>query len=107
MIRIWSSSALFALLIRLLFAWGREQTEQQIDKMQEAAFNTPGAEAPIPGAVIAAGLGLVAGHFVIGRLIFRLRIWQSILSLLLGMAAGMALTLLRLTRDEAPGGDSA
>jgi hypothetical protein len=107
MIRLWTSSALLALLLPVLAAWGQEQTEQQIDKMQEAAFNTPGAEAPVPGTVLAAGAGLLVGHFVVGKLLLRLRIWQTILSLLLGLAAGTALTLVRLNADETPGGDPA
>ena len=104
-IRIWGSSFLLAALTPALFLWARRQSEEQIDKMQEAAFNTPGAEAPIPATVPAAAAGLLAGHFVVGRAVFGLRIWQSVLSLLLGLAAGVTITLLRMNFDEAGDGD--
>jgi hypothetical protein len=59
-----------------LLRWGRNQAEEQIDKMQAAVFNSPGAEAPIPTAVVGSLLGLSG--------------WQKALSLLLGGAAGAA-----------------
>ena len=46
------------------WAWG--ETEGQIDKMQDAAFDTPGVESPVPPAVLMAALSVVAGHFAIG-----------------------------------------
>jgi hypothetical protein len=74
--------------------WAWNQTEGQIDKMQDAAFNTPGAESPVPPSILMAAAGVLAGHFTLSR-ILRLRRWQSLLSLFLGVAAGAALVLLR------------
>lgn len=67
------------------WAWG--ETEDQIDKMQDAAFETPGAEAPVPMAVFMAALSVIAGHFTVGRLL-RMRRWQTFLAMVAGAAAG-------------------
>ncbi len=51
----------------VLIDWGWMQAERQIDKMQEAAFDTPGAAAPIPPKVFAAGAGALLGHAYLSR----------------------------------------
>ena len=86
---IYNAATWFQFLDR---AWS--QTEGQIDKMQDAAFDTPGAAPPVPPAILVAGAGVLAGHFALSK-ILRLRPWQSVLSLALGIAAGAALVLLR------------
>ncbi len=58
--------------------------------MQDAAFDTPGMEPPVPPAVLMAALSVVAGHFAMGRLL-RMRRWQSMLSLVLGVMAAAVL----------------
>ena len=98
--------SMFRLLLSVLYnavtwfqfldrAWN--QTEGQIDKMQDAAYDTPGAESPVPPSILVAAAGVLAGHLTLSR-ILRLRPWQSILSLALGVAAGAALVLLRPQR---------
>ncbi len=72
--------------------WGRSQVEGQIDKMQQAVFNTPGAEAPVPPAAIVGGAGLAVGYFLYARLL-RLGFVRAAAALLLGGAAGVALYL--------------
>ena len=72
--------------------WGMEQAEQQIDKMQENAFNTPGAEAPITPVVAMSGGLLLGGHLLLARWL-GLRFWQAAGALLLGSAAGMTIYL--------------
>lgn len=79
--------------------WSRAQAEERIDRMQEAAFNTPGAEAPVTPAVLAAGVGVIAGHFVLARLL-RLRFWQALLSLPAGLAAGVGVYLAQTGRND-------
>ncbi|NJN84383.1 MAG: hypothetical protein HC802_20290 [Caldilineaceae bacterium] len=61
----------------------RRQIEEQIDKMQEDAFNTPGVGSPIPIPGMLAGMGLLFTQMILGRLL-RLPRWQSSLSIFLG-----------------------
>ena len=70
--------------------WSWKQAEGQIDKMQAAAFNTPGAAAPIPPAVVGVGTGVLLGHVLLSS-VLRLGAERSWLSLLLGGAAGTAI----------------
>jgi hypothetical protein len=90
---------MFAFLGSLLYStlvtpayleWAQRQTDTQIDKMQAAVFNTPGAEAPLPPAVIATGVGLLWGHWMLGRML-GLRSGPVLLSLLLGGGAAFYL----------------
>jgi hypothetical protein len=78
------------LLIPLYLDWSRRAAEGQIDKMQAAVFNSPGAEAPIPPAVIVAGVGLLLGYGLWGRLLGQPggRRWAA---MLLGAPLGVAL----------------
>lgn len=77
--------------------WAWNQTENQIDKMQDAAFETPGMEAPVPPSVLMAAAGVIGSHLTVSR-ILRLRPWQSLLSLALGVAAAAAIVLARPKR---------
>ena len=67
-----------ALALPYYLEWSRAQAEEQIDEMQRAAFNTPGAESPVTPAVILGGMGLLFGHFALARLL-GLRFWQAVL----------------------------
>ena len=93
-----TSVAFSAILVPLYLVWGRSTVEAQIDKMQEAAFNTPGTEAPVTPFVIMAGVALLSGHFVWGRLI-GLRTWQSVGSLIIGAAIGIYAFIWQLEQD--------
>jgi hypothetical protein len=75
--------------------WSRGQSESQLDRMQQKVHFTPGAEAPVPPAVLLTGAALLSGQLLVGALL-GLRTWQKLLSLLLGSAAGLALFLVRL-----------
>lgn len=86
-------------ILPVYLQWSREQAEEQIERMQEAAFNTPGAESPVPAPVLLAGAGVLTGHFLIARLL-RLRAWQAFLSLVLGVAGGAALFLAKMGLAE-------
>jgi hypothetical protein len=87
-----------ALALPFYLEWGRAQAEEQIDEMQRAAFNTPGAESPVPPAVILGGMGMLAGHFALARLL-GLRFWQALFTLVGGVAAGVGLYLVKAERD--------
>lgn len=87
---ILSTLATATALPALLF-WARGRAEGQIDKMQDAVFNTPGAESPVTPDVALAGAGFVSAHFVLGQKVLGLRGWQTILSLLLGIGIGIGL----------------
>ena len=67
MLRLLFTFAYPLFLTPLYLDWSRRQTEDQIDKMQAAAFNTPGMEAPVPPLVIVAGIGLLFGYWLLTR----------------------------------------
>ena len=89
--RLLASSTLPALLFSVFLHRAQSDVEAQIDKMQEAAFNTPGAESPVSLPVVLGGLGLLAGHVVVGRGLFRLHGWRMLASLVMGVGAGIGL----------------
>ena len=90
MLKFTLSTLFTTALLPLFLFWSRAQTEGQIDKMQEAAFNTPGMESPITPPMLAGGVGLMVGHFVVGGWLGQ-KGWQAVLSLLAGLGAGTAL----------------
>lgn len=71
--------------------WSSRQIDQQIDRMQEQAFNTPGVGSPISPPMALGALVLLAGQWWLGRRVLRLAWWQTPLSLLLGGGAGGAI----------------
>ncbi len=93
--RFLTSIALTAVIMVSFLRWASEQSERQIGKMQDAVFNSPGAESPVPPGVIATGIGLLVGQWIVVRKVFRLKTWQTVVSLLTGglLAAGVLLRL--------------
>ena len=87
MFRFLLSTFLTALAVPFYLKWSRDQSESQIDKMQQAVHGTPGAEAPVPPIVMLGGAGLLAGHWLFSRLL-GMRFWQSFLSLIAAIGAG-------------------
>lgn len=75
-------------LLPLYLQWSRGEAERQIDRMQTAVFNSPGAEAPITPAVVIGGITLVTSHMVIARRILHLTLPQALLSLIFGGCVG-------------------
>jgi hypothetical protein len=90
MLKFILSTLFTAALLPIFLAWSREQTEGQIDKMQEAAFNTPGMASPVTPPMLAGGIGLAVGHFTVGGWLGQ-KGWQTFLSLLAGLGVGTAL----------------
>ena len=87
MFRFLLNTFVTALTVPFYLKWSRDQAEGQIDKMQQAVHGTPGAESPVTPAVLLGGAGLLAGHWLISRLL-GLRFWQTFLSLLVAIGAG-------------------
>jgi len=84
-------------LTPLYLDWSRRQTEGQIDKMQAAAFNTPGMAAPVPPLVIGAGVCLLAGYWLLTRL-FGVQGWMRAVGVLLGVPIGVTIFAQRQAR---------
>lgn len=91
MIKFLLSTLSTAALLPFFIHWGVGQTNKQLDKMQEDAFDTPGADSPITPPMVLGALGVIVGHFVAGGGLFGLRFWQSIASLIFGTAGAVAL----------------
>jgi hypothetical protein len=99
MLRFFLTLAYPIFLTPLYLEWSRRQTEGQIDKMQSAAFNTPGTEAPVPALVIVGGVALLVGYWLLTRL-FGLQGWVRALGVLLGVPVGVAIFTQRLAGRE-------
>ena len=95
MFKFLTSTLTTAAALPLFLAWARGRAEGQIDKMQDAVFNTPGAESPVTPDVAVAGAGFLGAHFVLGQKLLGLRSWQALLSLLLGLGIGVGLFFLQ------------
>jgi hypothetical protein len=98
MIRFLLNALTFAILVLRFLVWSRDEAEGQLDKMQQKVHFTPGAESPLPPPVLLGGAGLVVGHFVLGRTLWRLTGGQLLATLLLGLAGGLAWYLLQMER---------
>jgi len=73
------------ILFNLLFlGWARRETDARIGKMQDAAFDTPGAQSPVPASVLAAGSVLAVGQWSLARSVWRLSGGQALAALFLG-----------------------
>lgn len=70
---------------------------EQVERMQREAFNTPGVGSPLPPTVLMGATALLSGHWLLNRLL-RLHVWQGLLALLLGGAAGASIFWARLQR---------
>lgn len=91
MLRFLISTFCTALLTPLYLRWGRQQTELQIDQMQQSVFNTPGVGAPVPPVVLLGGGAFLGAHFLMGTRFLHLKSWQTWLTLLLGTGLGLIL----------------
>jgi hypothetical protein len=98
MIKFLLSLLYSATSLSFFLEWAQGRAEGQIDKMQDAVFNTPGAEAPVPPDVVLGGVGLLATYLVLGK-VLGLAGWQTFLSLVLGIAAGTVLFVQRKGRS--------
>jgi hypothetical protein len=90
MLRLLIALAYPVYLVPLYLAWSRRQAEDQIDKMQRAAFNTPGMEAPVPPPVLVGGAALIIGYWIV-TMLFGIRGWMRALGMILGVPLGVAI----------------
>lgn len=88
MLKLFFGSLYLASLLPLYMIWSREQAERQIDKMQEAVFNSPGAESPLTPAVVVGGITLLTSHMVIARRVLQLSLTQAFVSMITGGVIG-------------------
>lgn len=88
MIKFCAAILYTASLLPLYLQWSRNEAERQIDRMQGAVFNSPGAEAPITPAVVVGGITLMTSHMVIAHKILALSMTKSFFSLILGGIIG-------------------
>ena len=87
------------LLNRLFLGWARGEINAQIGGMQNAAFDSPGFQSPLPVSVLAAGGALLAGQMALGRGVWKLSGGRALLSLLLAAAAVVLLDIFRAKID--------
>lgn len=88
MVRFFFGSLYLAALLPLYMIWSREQVERQIDRMQAAVFNSPGAESPVTPAVVVGGITLLAGHLVVARRVLQLSLVEAFFSMVIGGGIG-------------------
>lgn len=88
MLKFLLSTLYLAALLPMYLVWSREQVEYQLDRMQEAVFNSPGAESPITPSVVVGGITLLTSHMVIARRGLQLSLTASLMSMLVGGAVG-------------------
>ncbi|MBX3013338.1 MAG: hypothetical protein KF832_17595 [Caldilineaceae bacterium] len=87
-IRVGASVLYLASLLPLYLQWSKQQAEGQIDKMQSAVFNSPGAESTLTPAVVAGGVTLLGSHFVIARKGLELDNGEALSTMFLGGVLG-------------------
>jgi hypothetical protein len=94
MLRLLVAFAYPIFIVPFYLEWSRRQTESQIDKMQRAVFNTPGAEAPLPPLVVVGGALLLLGYWGLTRL-FGVPGWLRLLAALIGGPVGVMIFMQR------------
>jgi len=82
-----------AVMSVLFLGWAKRETDAQIGKMQDAAFDTPGAQSPLPPPVLVSGVALAAGQMGLAKGVWRLSSSQAVISVLLGGAIAAVLRL--------------
>jgi len=90
-IRVGASMIYLAAVLPIYLQWSRQQAEGQIDKMQEAVFNTPGAESAITPSIVIGGVTLLSSHFIIARKGLALDNGEALATMFLGGVFGFLL----------------
>ncbi len=73
--------------------WARDESEAQLGRMQINAYNTPGAEAPVPPQVAATGFSVLGGTWWALRKVLRLRGATTVFAMLAGVVMGLAVLI--------------
>ncbi|MFZ4656607.1 MAG: hypothetical protein ACOYNY_06330 [Caldilineaceae bacterium] len=87
-IRVGASILYLAAVLPLYLQWSQQQAERQIDKMQDAVFNSPGAESTVTPAMVIGGVAVLGSHFVISRKGLELDNGDTLATMLLGGVLG-------------------
>lgn len=95
------SVTLAAIATFVYVLWARNKSETQIGKMQLNAYNSPGAESPVPKEVMASAMGAVGMLWFLQRKVLRNSILPASLALLLGGAAGVAAVIYTSSTKQA------
>ncbi len=74
--------------------WALTESENQIGKMQLNAYNSPGAESPVPPQVVASGFSLLGTLWMVQRRLLGQSLAGALVALLLGVGAGVAALIL-------------
>lgn len=82
------NALLTGLFFPLFLRWSLEQADAQLKKMQDAAYDTPGAGSPLPPQVLLGAAGLIGAHFLLGSGILKQKLRVSLLALIVGAAVG-------------------
>ena len=99
MLRFLLNTFVTGLGLAFYLKWSRSRSEGQIDKMQRGVHGTPGVEPPVPPVVMLGGAGLLAGHWLLSRLL-GLRFWQAFVSLIAAIGAGFGFYLFGTSSQE-------
>ena len=87
--RFIASTIYMSILLPLLLSWAKNEADQRMGKMQDAAYDTPGAESPIPPQVIIGSMGLVGGHFLLGSGMLKQRKRVTLAAFFIGTLIGI------------------
>lgn len=91
--RFLASTLYISILLPFLLGWAKNETDHRMKKMQDAAYDTPGAESPLPPQVIIGSMGLIGGHFLFSSGIMKLKKRFTFLTLIVGGLIGVAMFL--------------
>lgn len=83
-----------SILLPLFITWAKGSADRQLEKIQQVAYDTPGAESPVPPQVILGSIGLIGGHFLLGRGIMKQKMSAVLLAFFLGCGIGLSTYLL-------------
>lgn len=97
LIRFLFGTALATAVTFFFAGWARDESEAQLGKMQLSAYNTPGAEPPVPPHVTAAGFSVFGALWWALRTVLRMPAWQIVAAIILGAATGIAALFLTST----------
>lgn len=84
---------IFSFLLSYLLRWAKQEADQRLEQMQDSAYDTPGAESPVPPQVVLGAMGLVGGHFVLGSSILKQQKRTTFLSFIIGSLVGVMVFL--------------
>lgn len=87
----WPSLICNTVLSSIFLHWAQQETDAQIGRMQDAAYDTPGAQSPLPASVLVGAGLLAAGQIGLAQRLWRLSGGQALALLLLGAGAAALL----------------